>query len=113
LRIGAGLVVGIAVVWHFRSDNWMPLLTYTLTDLPVLLTKGMCLQQSPQSAGISQGCLLSPFLFRILMTVLMTNVQAGVSNAAREAVEKGNLEYVRLHICHEDCHQYSEQKWRE
>ena len=48
----------------------------------------------PQKAGISQGCPLSPFLFGILMTVLMTDAQARLSSAAREALDKGNLEDV-------------------
>ena len=44
----------------------------------------------PQLAGISQGCALSPFLFGILMTVLMTDAQALLCDDARKALQEGN-----------------------
>ena len=48
----------------------------------------------PQRAGISQGCPLSPFLFGMLMTVLMTDARDSLSQAAKNAVTAGSLEDV-------------------
>ena len=43
----------------------------------------------PQRAGISQGCPLSPFLFGMLMTILMEDARDMLSVEAREAIVKG------------------------
>jgi len=48
----------------------------------------------PQRAGISQGCPLSPFLFGMVMTVLMHDARSMLSNAASHACTKGELEEV-------------------
>jgi len=44
-----------------------------------------------QDSGICQGCPLSPFLFIIVMTVLMTDAQAMLSKGAAEAIQRGDL----------------------
>ena len=44
-----------------------------------------------QDSGICQGCPLSPFLFIIVMTVLMTDAQALLSQGATEAIQRGDL----------------------
>ena len=46
----------------------------------------------PQMAGISQGCPLSPFLFGMVMTVLMTDARATLSGAATAACDRDELE---------------------
>jgi hypothetical protein len=46
--------------------------------------EGVMSSTRPQRAGISQGCPLSPFLFGILMTVLMTDAQAKLGNEAKQ-----------------------------
>ena len=43
---------------------------------------------------ISQGCPLSPFLFSMVMTVLMTDARATLTHGAREACKTGELEDV-------------------
>ena len=47
-----------------------------------------------QEVGISQGCPLSPFLFGMVMTVLMTDARASLTEEARQAVERQELEDV-------------------
>ena len=44
-----------------------------------------------QKAGISQGCPLSPFLFGMVMTVLMTDARDMLSKEAKEAVGRNEL----------------------
>ena len=50
--------------------------------------------EHPQRAGISQGCPLSPFLFGMVMTVLMTDARAMLSTAAQTAIANDELEDV-------------------
>ena len=47
-----------------------------------------------QRAGISQGCPLSPFLFGMVMTILMEDARALLSVEARQALSAGSLEEV-------------------
>ena len=46
---------------------------------------GVQSSQHPQSAGIAQGCPLSPYLFIIVMSILMTDVKASLSAAGYNA----------------------------
>ena len=46
----------------------------------------------PQRAGISQGCPLSPFLFGMVMTILMTDATNMLSQDATNAFRNGDLE---------------------
>ena len=50
--------------------------------------------EHPQRAGISQGCPLSPFLFGIVMTVLMHDARLMLSEPASMACKQGELEDV-------------------
>ena len=50
----------------------------------------------PEKAGTSQDCPLSPFLFVMVMTVLMANAHAAPSAAARASYDRGNLEYILI-----------------
>lgn len=45
----------------------------------------------PQKAGISQGCPLSPFLFGILMSILMVDAREKLTAEAKEAWSKDRL----------------------
>ena len=47
--------------------------------------------QRPQKSGIIQGCPLSPFLFGMVMTVLMTDAVSQPPPGAREAYLAGDL----------------------
>jgi hypothetical protein len=49
-------------------------------------------EKRAQLAGISQGCPLSPFLFGIVMSVLMTDATASLGAGASKAYAKGDLE---------------------
>ena len=53
---------------------------------------GVDSQSRPQKAGISQGCPLSPFLFGMVMTVLMWDARNALSTEAKLACDKGELE---------------------
>ena len=44
-----------------------------------------------QDSGICQGCPLSPFLFIIVMSVLMTDAHSMLSKGATEAISRGDL----------------------
>ena len=46
----------------------------------------------PQHHGINQGCPLSPFLFGMLMTVLMMDARVTLGDEAKNACDKGELE---------------------
>ena len=62
-----------------------------------------------QKAGISQGCPLSPFLFGMVMTVLMTDAREMLTSEAKRASERGELEdilFCRRHIA-------DKQQWAE
>ena len=50
--------------------------------------------QRPQRSGISQGCPLSPFLFGMVMTVLIQDARSMLSDGAKHACTKGELEEV-------------------
>jgi len=45
-----------------------------------------------QRAGISQGCPISPFLFGMLISMLMSDVQSSLNDDANAACVKGDLE---------------------
>ena len=51
-------------------------------------------EERPQRAGISQGCPLSPFLFGMVMTVLMADASASLGAEAARAFANGDLEDV-------------------
>jgi hypothetical protein len=51
-------------------------------------------EERPQRAGISQGCPLSPFLFGMVMTVLMADASASLGAEATRAFANGDLEDV-------------------
>jgi len=55
---------------------------------------GCLSQERTQRAGISQGCPLSPFLFGIVMTVLIADTIGGLSDEAQAAHARSNLEEV-------------------
>ena len=52
---------------------------------------GACSDFRPQSSGISQGCTLSPFLFVMVMTVLMHDAVGLLGDAAALARGRGDL----------------------
>ena len=56
---------------------------------------GTASEPRSQHSGICQGCPLSPFLFIIVMTVLMENARAQLSPAARQAVAEHQLYDIR------------------
>jgi hypothetical protein len=60
----------------------------------VVADAGHVSTEREQRAGISQGCPLSPFLFSMVMTVLMSDAVAELGPGAREAYQKAELEDV-------------------
>ena len=52
---------------------------------------GACSDHRPQCSGISQGCTLSPLLFVMAMSVLLTDATAMLSPAANSAYQRGDL----------------------
>ena len=56
--------------------------------------EGNISSERPQLAGISQGCPLSPFLFGMLMTVLLRDARGKLSESAQAAFATGDLEDV-------------------
>jgi hypothetical protein len=58
---------------------------YVITD------KGTTTRPRIHKSGIRQGCPLSPYLFTMLMTVIMHDVDRGLSENEARTVEQGKL----------------------
>ena len=52
---------------------------------------GTCSGQRQQLSGITQGCTLSPLLFVVVMSVLMSDAVALLDTETKEAYNKGDL----------------------
>ena len=72
--------------------NVLQVIKSIYTDRSFMVKESGVLSMSyRQESGICQGCPLSPFLFIIVMTILMQDARALLSPKARAALEDGSL----------------------